>query len=336
MIRRHLLLGGLFGALLSGAAAAAVADDSVIFNSTPSPLPGNVASEGPEAYSFAEIGDGIVFPAGTGGTLTTVTVIMSSWACTSGNWYTPGTCVTNPKNAKFAQPITMNIYALDDANPAQPKAGPPLGTVTKTFQIPYRPSADPAHCPGGTHWYNAADQTCYNGIATPITFDFSNQHIAIPANPATPAQAAGIVVGISYNTTSAGPSPIGPKPCTSTVQGCPYDSLNVSTDGTVFFGQRGNPAQYYTPTGASVIDPNGIFFRYISTANACNKATTLGVFEDDTLPANGEPSTETCFTGYHPELIIRAQCGADGEPRCPAIIGGQPGRLTGDNDQSNQ
>jgi hypothetical protein len=334
MIRRHLLFGGLFGALLSGAAAAAFADDSVIFNSTPSPLPGNVTSEGPSAYFYREIGDGIVFPAGTGGTLTTITVIMSSWACTSGSWNTPGTCVTNPKNAKFAQPITMNIYALDDSNPAQPKAGAKLGTVTNTFQIPYRPSSDTVHCPDGMRWYDVKDQTCYHGLATPITFDFANQHIAIPANPATPAQAAGIVVGISFDTTNAGPSPIGPKPCSSTVQGCPYDSLNVSTDGTVFFGQRDTTPAYFTPSGASVIDPNGIFFNYILNTG-CGTAAP-GVFEDDTLAANGEPSTEACFTGYHPELIIRAQCGADGEPRCPAIIGGQPGRLTGDNDQSNQ
>src|SRR5229473_8241684 len=139
MIRRYLLLGRLFSALLSGATAPAPAAEAVIFNSIPSPLPGNVISEGFECCQVREFGDGIVFPSGTGGTLTTVTVIMSSWACTSGNWFTPGTCITQPKDAKFAQPITMNIYTVDDTNPAQPKAGAALGPVTENLQIPYRP-----------------------------------------------------------------------------------------------------------------------------------------------------------------------------------------------------
>jgi hypothetical protein len=88
--------------MLAGIIAPALADDTVIFNSIPSPQPPNVASEGPEAYAYREIGDGIVFPTGTGGILTKVTVMMSSWGCTSGNWFTAGTCVTKPRDAKFA------------------------------------------------------------------------------------------------------------------------------------------------------------------------------------------------------------------------------------------
>jgi hypothetical protein len=304
---------------LSGATAPASAAEAVIFNSIPSPLPGNVASEGPEAYAFREMGDGIVFPSGTGGSLTKVSVIMSSWACTSGNWYTSGTCITQPKDAKFTQPITMNIYTVDNTNPAQPKAGTLLGTVTQTFQIPYRPSSDTVHCPDGMHWYSERDNTCYHGIAVPITFDLASQHISLPSQ---------IVVGIAYNTTTAGPAPIGPRPCNLTSQGCPYDSLNISTDGDVFFGAGATSGG--SPTAASVIDPNGFFFNYWSNTG-CHTATP-GVFEDDTLPANGEPAAETCFTGYHPELIIRAKCGADGEPRCPAVIGGQGDQLKGDRD----
>ena len=55
-------LNGLFGLvtalLLVGMTGMARAD--VIYESIPSPLPGNVASEGPEAYSFSQIGDAIV------------------------------------------------------------------------------------------------------------------------------------------------------------------------------------------------------------------------------------------------------------------------------------
>src|ERR1700722_19297184 len=91
--------------VLASAVAPAFADPT-IFNSIPTPLPGNVASEGPEAYGFAQIGDGIVFPTGTGGALTKIAVVLSSWACTSGNWFGAGTCVT-PAHATFNQPITM-------------------------------------------------------------------------------------------------------------------------------------------------------------------------------------------------------------------------------------
>ena len=322
-MRRLPLLWGLCCVLLTAASAAAVADERIIFNSVPSPLPGNVASEGPEAYAYSEIGDAIVFPKGTGGTLTTVTVVMSSWGCTSGNWFTAGTCVTNPKGATFSQPITMNIYAVDNSNSAQPKAaaGPPLATVTQTFDIPYRPSSDTAHCPGvapdqlGQQWFNPKDGQCYHGLAKAITFDFAGKKLSLPSQ---------ILVGIAFNTTDAGPSPIGDKPCRHTAQGCPYDSLNVSTDGDVFFGAGATAGGF--PTASSVLDPNGIFFNYISNSgppNTCNKTTPTGTLVDDTTPSNGEPATETCFTGYHPELIIRAKCGDDDQALCPAVIGGQ-------------
>ena len=88
-MRRLTLLWGIICMLLTAASAAAIADERIIFNSVPSPLPPNVASEGPEAYAYREIGDAIVFPQGTGGTLTSVTVVMSSWGCASGTWFYP-------------------------------------------------------------------------------------------------------------------------------------------------------------------------------------------------------------------------------------------------------
>ncbi len=301
-------------------AAARPASAGVLFSSIPSPLPGNVDSEGPEAYSFREIGDAIGFPAGTGGALTTVKVVLSSWACTSGNWFNPapgsGACLTNPR-ATFNQPITMNIYAVDTSNPAVPKAGALITTQTTTFQIPYRPSSDAVHCgpsgtPGGDgkQWYNPVDNRCYHGLAVPIVFDFTGQSpVSLPSE---------VVVGVSFNTTDAGPAPLGQKPCSTTSAGCPYDSLNVSTYGDVFSNFDGA-----LPLSSSVLDPNGIFVNYISNANACNRSTTPGVLEDDTVPNNGEPATELCFTGYHPEIEIDGVCGRFGQPRCPSMIGGQ-------------
>ena len=312
-MRRHPLLWGMLGVLLSVATSAAFADERTIFNSLPSPLPPNVASEGPEAYAYREIGDAIVFPKGTGGALTTVTVVMSSWGCTAGNWFTAGTCVTNPKGATFSQPITMNIYAVDNSNAAKPKAGALLATVTQTFDIPYRPSSDTGHC-DGTAWFNPKDGNCYHGLAKAITFDFSGKNLSLPSQ---------ILVGVAFNSTHYGPSPLGEaKACFHTPQGCPYDSLNVSTDGTVFFAAGATTGG--SPTAASVVDPNGIFFNYATSNGQCGPSDTVtpGVLADDTVPNNGEPATENCFTGLHPELIVRAKCGSDDQALCPAVIGG--------------
>jgi uncharacterized membrane protein len=81
-------------------ATLALSQTQTVYNSIPKPLPANVASEGPEAYAFSELGDGLALTANTG-TLGQVTVIMSSWACQSGNWYS-GNCVTTP-GATFSQ-----------------------------------------------------------------------------------------------------------------------------------------------------------------------------------------------------------------------------------------
>src|SRR5437660_318524 len=100
--------------LVIGAAATATAeprDPNIIYSSIPKQLPGNVASEGPEAYAFKELGDGIVPAPGSGGTFDKVKVILSSWGCTSGHWYSSD-CVTQPRNAKFNHPITLNIYSV--------------------------------------------------------------------------------------------------------------------------------------------------------------------------------------------------------------------------------
>jgi hypothetical protein len=273
---------------------ASAAPNRVVFSSIPSPLPANVPSEGPEAYAFSEIGDGIVFPASTGGTLTQVTVILSSWACQSGRWYnaagTPGACVTTP-GATFSQSITMNIYeASEDGTQAD---GSPVATVTQTFDIPYRPSSDTA-CPDHKAWYSTADGTCDHGIAVPITFDFSSQKVPLPSE---------VIVGVAFNTSHYGPSPLGEQSCYATDAGCPYDALNVSTYGAV----------YYPPAGtlvSSIFDLNGIFVNYTSAANSCSGSATPEVLADDT----------PCNTDWHPELEIKAHCGGSGLP-CPSHIG---------------
>jgi hypothetical protein len=148
-----------------------------------------------------------------------VTVVLSSWACTSGNWFTAGTCVTTP-DATFTLPITINIYSvvpggsLEGESPV-PAVGSLLANTTKSFAIPYRPSSNSVNC-DGTAWYDKKTKTCNHGLAVPITFDLSFLHVTLPSQ---------IIVGIEFNSTHYGPSPLGESTaCFSTTEGCFYDS----------------------------------------------------------------------------------------------------------------
>lgn len=250
----------------------------VIYSSIPSPLPPSVSSEGPEAYAFSEIGDGLIFTPGSNRLVTHVTVVMDDWACTSGHWYnavgTADSCVT-PAGATFSQPITLNIYAVNPTTP--PSAGTLLATQTSTFAVPYRPSssavcATVAQGSDGTRWYDAATNACYHGLAFPIVFDLTSLHVQLPDRA---------VVGISYNTTHYGPNPIGQgTTCFATDNNCPYDSLNVSTQGSPIIGQ--------------VIDPSSVFVNYTLPANSCSGTAPTGILEEDV----------GCWTGYHPEIEV--------------------------------
>jgi hypothetical protein len=261
-----------------------------VYNSVPFPLPGNVASEGPEAYGFAALGDGVKLSAAKG-TVGQVIVIMSSWACQSGNWY-QGTCTTRP-GATFLQPITVNLYSVSSVYSsvyAEPVPTPQalLGSITQKVPILYRPSVN-AKCGNDTgygfsyptQWYDPLDKSCNHGIAVPIAVDFSKLNIALPANNE-------LIVTVSYNTTDYGPSPIGTTACNSTTQGCPYDALNISVDGN-------------GPTGitngiGSLLDYNGIFVNYTLGAEACPGNTVTGTLALDS----------PCWTGYHPQIAILA------------------------------
>jgi hypothetical protein len=54
------------------------ADPKIVYSNIPDKLPGNVASEGPEAYAFRALGDGVMFAPGEGGTIDKVSVVLSS------------------------------------------------------------------------------------------------------------------------------------------------------------------------------------------------------------------------------------------------------------------
>jgi hypothetical protein len=243
-----------------------------IYNTIPSPLPGNLFSLGYEATSTSEWGDQVLFAPG-GRALTTVTVTMSSWGCQIGTWNGQN-CVTAP-GATFTHPITVNVYAVGAGN----SVGALLATKTQTVTIPYRPSADLINCTGSNagKWYEASTGTCFNGKAANVTIDLSSPTVTLPNN---------VIVSVAYNTSHYGYAPIGQSPaCYSTAAGCPYDSLNVAgTDlSTLTVGSNPYPDDAYFNTQF------GPFY--------CDGGTgPVGVFRLDA----------GCWTDFKPSIRVNA------------------------------
>jgi hypothetical protein len=219
-----------FGAHASGAD---------IYNNIPSPQPGNVVSVSFEATGTSEFGGQVAF-AGTSRTNPTVTVLMSSWGCEAGHW-TAGDCLTTP-GATFSEPITLNVYNVGSGN----SVGSLVKSVTQTFNIPFRPSADHVNCPGtpqnvggvGGTWFDASSDTCFNGLATPISFTLTG--VTLPNDA---------IISVAYNTSDYGAVPYGhSNPCNATEAGCGYDSLNVGTANALTVGTQPTPNGAYQKT----------------------------------------------------------------------------------------
>ena len=260
---------GAGGAVAVSAGAAAPAVPKVIYDSSVSPLPANLPSVGPEAYSFTEFGDQVTF-AGTNRNLKNVTVTLSSWACQSGSWTTHN-CVS-AKGATFAVPVTFNIYAPTTTGGVN-TAGTLIATQTNTYHVPYRPSTD-ARCAGGG-WFTKG--SCFNGIASNITFDFTGTNV-----PNT------VVYGITYNTSHYGPSPLGETPaCYAAPAGCPYDSLNIGLAPKVNVGSK---------PFADTVFQNAVY-----AADYCDGGTDgVGFMRLDSAVPN------TCWAGYNPAVDFTA------------------------------
>jgi hypothetical protein len=279
------VLAGLAAAILPATAVfAAPAATSKILYSSLAPPQGNIPSVGGEAYSFSEFGNEVTLT--HSGQIGSVVVTMSSWGCgQSGGWSTDN-CVTVP-GTKFTEPITLNIYQAPATDPAtQPDTvgsglpGARILSVTKTFSIPYRPSANHAKCVGTSPyvgagaWFDSALGQCFAGLMTNITFSLSSLHVTLPQN---------IVFGIAYNTSDDGYAPYGDSTtCHSTSQGCPYDSLNI--------GLSQDPTNLNT---GSDPHPGGIYQNASSGGEYCDSGTAgTGTFRFDS------PSTTECWSVY--------------------------------------
>lgn len=245
------------------AAPAAAASNSVIYNNVPSPQPGNLPSQAFEATSTSEFGGQVKF-AGTARYNPKVTVLMSSWGCENGSWFA-GTCTTTP-GTSFTEPITLNVYNVGGGN----AVGSLVKQTTKTFTIPFRPSADVTHCTGGK-WYDGT--TCFNGLVTPITFDLTG--VTLPDTA---------IVTLAYNTSHYGYTPIGQAtPCFSTTAGCGYDSLNV--------------ALVAPPTVGTATLPNDAYIN----------SKWGGAYCDNGAGGTGALRLDAgCWTGYQPAIKVEA------------------------------
>ena len=242
-----------------------------IYDNIPNPFPGNLPSIAFEANQAEQFGDRVQF-AGTSRTLTTAVQGMSSWGCQSGHWNT-GDCLTTP-GATFSHPITLNLYNVASGN----EVGSVIASVTQTFAIPYRPSADNTNCTGANagKWYHPASATCFNGLATTITFNLAGLGIVVPNE---------VIYGIEYSTTHYGNPPVGESAsCFTSSGGCGYDSLNVLTTAD-------------PPTVGVNPAPDDAYFSSLTAANYCDGgAGGVGTFRLDA----------GCWTGFKPVVRFNA------------------------------
>ncbi len=206
----------------------------VTYSTRPDTLPGSYPSLGFQATSTKEFGDHIKL-GGTERELGELSITMNNWACENDFIYDSSTdtwtkdrandeaCVTTP-GSSYPHPITVNLYEVDNSG-ANPDVGPEIASKTINASIPFRPSYDSDKCsdtgnptdntPFGGQWYDPELESCVNGYAFDIEFDFTSESLVLPEE---------VIVGITYSTQSHGLNPLG--------EPGPYNSLNVSLDTT--------------------------------------------------------------------------------------------------------
>ena len=248
---------------------ATAAAKSTVYKNVPSPLPGNVPSVGLEANAASEFG-GQIELAGSARSRANVKIVMSSWGCQSGSW-TTGDCSTT-KHSTFNAPLTLNVYTVGVDN----APGTLIGTVTHTFAMPYRPSANYTKCTGDNagKWYDKGTATCYNGMAFTVSVRLGS--LDLPDK---------VILAVAYNTTHYGYNPIGEgAACFTTSGGCPYDGLNVGTsDSSPSAGSQPLPDDAYLNSAAGGVYCDG-------------GAGGTGTFRLDA----------GCWTGFQPAFMVKA------------------------------
>ena len=313
-------------AVFGGSVAWATNTPTVVYNAVPAVLPPNLPSQPFQAQQTAEFGD-YVHLAGTNRALRTITVTMSDWALKS----TPANvafCLASPSNCTadgFNWPITVNIYhAVPGVPGITPNTlGSLISTTTQTFNVPWRPEANPGtgatQCgAGSTAWFDFATQACYNGKVSNITFDLGSSNVTLPDD---------VIVSIMFNTQTWGAHPVGTDG--------PYDSLNVGALGTATVGVDDNTdrvfwntqtATDYTDHGAAGVGifredtnwtPNGTVNMQITAAPTVPSDTYVNPAWSSVAPGQDpDGSGPASYMGYDafstPQAGINAVANSDG------------------------
>jgi len=207
-----LMIGLVSSTALAGSGASIGGSAKAVYNAIPASVSANVPSLGFEATATNEFGDAVAL-GGSARSLQSMSVLLSSFACTTGHWDTVGgNCVTTP-GATFPVPLTFTIYDFTGGT-----KGAQLAQQTQIVNVLYRPSAS-SKCAGADagKWYNTSDKSCNNGLPQTFKMTFSGGTLTDQ-----------VVWTVAYSTSGFGPVPYGyGNACNSTAAGCPYDSLNV-------------------------------------------------------------------------------------------------------------
>jgi hypothetical protein len=137
-----------------------------MYDSTPVAGTVSVPSVGGQSSAFGQIGNEVILRPHTH-VIKHVNVTMVSFACQQGSWDgSAGNCVSKP-GSTFKAPITLNLYKYSHTNAVTGETTPGklIMSVTKTFAIPYRPTAAP-----GQTKFLGSDGQLHNGIAKDVTF----------------------------------------------------------------------------------------------------------------------------------------------------------------------
>jgi hypothetical protein len=268
-------VAGLASAMVAAAGVlaitAGVANAAVVYDNLPSAPVKDLPSLGFQATATAQFGGEVAF-GGTDRSSPTVIVEMSSWACQSGI----GASCKTTGGATFSVPITLSVY---NAGP-EGSVGAPVGSVTETFAIPYRPSAKKS-CP-----LNSAEDVqgwgseCDYGKLHKIKFNLSG--VTLP-NEA--------IVAVSYNTETYGSAPTG-------VEG-PYNSLNVAVNASYTYNET--TKEYETdpvapPSVGSDPLPEDVFINSQRSGLYCGNVAATGSFGN----------SGACWHYEQPAIEVRA------------------------------
>jgi hypothetical protein len=233
------------------------------YNALPDPLPVSLPAQNFEAAFAAEFGNQVELT-GTDRILVSVTVGMVTWA------YWSKYNATGTPTPSWSHPITLNVYAAN----ADDSPGSLLGSVTQTFDIPWRAEPDAVNCPGGTRWYSTADTLCHNGVAFSASFDFSAQGLTLPDR---------VVFGVAFNTQSAGLNPLGAVG--------PYNDLAVGVATTTVGVNPVAPQSYLNSSAGSAYADGGAggtgTFRLDAGSDNPNIAIEFNTEATMTPPGNG-------------------------------------------------